>query len=90
MLYLSNIPLISCNKDFIIMPSKSEKQHNLMEAVAHNPKFAKESGIPQSVGKEFVAADSPEIYTPTDDTAKNYRSNSVNSFLAIRQSLIGK
>lgn len=39
------------------MPSKSTKQHNLMEAVAHDPKFAKKAGIPQSVGKDFVAAD---------------------------------
>ena len=39
------------------MPSKSKKQHNLMEMVAHNPKMAKKVGIPQSVGKEFVAAD---------------------------------
>ena len=28
-----------------------------MEMVAHNPKMAKKVGIPQSVGKEFVAAD---------------------------------
>ena len=39
------------------MPSKSKAQHNLMEAVAHNPKFAKKVGIPQTVGKEFVSAD---------------------------------
>ena len=39
------------------MPSKSGKQHRLMEAVAHNPKVAKSTGIPQAVGKEFVAAD---------------------------------
>jgi len=39
------------------MPSKSPSQHNLMEAVAHNPKFAKKVGIPQTVGKEFVSAD---------------------------------
>lgn len=39
------------------MPSKSRKQHNLIEAVAHNPKFAKKAGIPVSVGKDFVAAD---------------------------------
>lgn len=39
------------------MPSKSPKQHRLMEAVAHNPKFAKKVGIPQKVGKEFAAAD---------------------------------
>ena len=39
------------------MPSKSKKQHNLMEMVAHNPAKAKELKIPQSVGKEYVAAD---------------------------------
>jgi len=39
------------------MPSVSKKQHNLMAAVAHNPKFAKKAGIPQSVGKEFNKAD---------------------------------
>jgi hypothetical protein len=39
------------------MPSKSPSQHNLMEAVAHNPAFAKKVGIPQKVGKEFAKAD---------------------------------
>ena len=39
------------------MPSKSKKQHNLMEAVAHNPAFAKKVGIPMKVGKDFAAAD---------------------------------
>jgi len=39
------------------MPSTSKKQHNLMEAVAHNPAFAKKVGIPQSVGKDFSKAD---------------------------------
>ena len=28
-----------------------------MEAVAHNPAFAKKVGVPQSVGKDFVEAD---------------------------------
>ena len=28
-----------------------------MEAVAHNPSFAKKVGIPQKVGKEFARAD---------------------------------
>ena len=28
-----------------------------MEMVAHNPKMAKKVGVPQSVGKDFVAAD---------------------------------
>ena len=39
------------------MPSKSPAQHRLMEAVAHNPAFAKKVGIPQKVGKEFAKAD---------------------------------
>lgn len=39
------------------MPSKSTKQKKLMQAVAHNPAFAKQVGVPVSVGKEFVAAD---------------------------------
>ena len=39
------------------MPSKSKAQHNLMEAVAHSPEFAKMVKIPVSVGKEFAKAD---------------------------------
>lgn len=39
------------------MPSTSKKQHNFMAAVANNPKFAKKADVPQSVGKDFVAAD---------------------------------
>ncbi len=39
------------------MPSKSKKQHNFMAAVANNPKFAKQAGVPQSVGKEYMKAD---------------------------------
>jgi hypothetical protein len=39
------------------MPSTSKKQHNFMEAVANNPSFAKKAGVPQSVGKDFAAAD---------------------------------
>ena len=40
------------------MPSKSKKQHNFMEAIAHSPEFAKKAGVPQSVGKDFAKADS--------------------------------
>lgn len=39
------------------MPSTSQKQHNFMQAVAHNPQFAKKAGVPQSVGQEFAKAD---------------------------------
>jgi hypothetical protein len=39
------------------MPSTSEKQKHFMAAAAHNPKFAKETGIPVSVAKEYNEAD---------------------------------
>jgi hypothetical protein len=39
------------------MPSKSKAQHNLMEAVAHSPSFAKKVGISTEVGKDFASAD---------------------------------
>lgn len=39
------------------MPSKSPAQARLMQAVAHSPEFAKKTGIPQSVGREFSEAD---------------------------------
>jgi hypothetical protein len=40
-----------------VVPSKTRKQHMFMEAVSHNPAFAKKVGVPQSVGREFVKAD---------------------------------
>ena len=39
------------------MPSTSPKQARFMQAVAHNPQFAKKVGVPQSVGEDFAAAD---------------------------------
>lgn len=39
------------------MPSKSAKQHRFMEMIAHDPAAAKRVGVPQSVGREFSAAD---------------------------------
>ena len=36
------------------MPAVSKKQEKFMQAVAHNPAFAKKAGVPQSVGKEFT------------------------------------
>ena len=46
------------------MPSKSKAQHNLMEAVAHSPSFAKKAGIPTKVGKDFAAADKGKPFGP--------------------------
>jgi hypothetical protein len=36
------------------MPYSSGKQKNFMQAVAHNPTFAKKVDVPQSVGRKFV------------------------------------
>lgn len=38
------------------MPATSLKQKKFMDAAAHNPQFAKQVGIPQSVAKEFSTA----------------------------------
>jgi hypothetical protein len=51
------------------MPSKSKAQHNLMAAVAHNAAFAKKVGIPQSVGKDFNAADKGRKFSKGGDMA---------------------
>jgi len=51
------------------MPSTSKKQHNFMEAVAHNPSFAKKVGVPQSVGKEFNNADKGKTFKRGGDMA---------------------
>lgn len=47
------------------MPSVSGKQHRFMEAIAHNASFAKKAGVPQSVGKDFAAADDKAGITKT-------------------------
>jgi hypothetical protein len=39
------------------MPSTSKKQHNFMAAIANSPSFAKKTGVPSSVGKDFINAD---------------------------------
>jgi len=51
------------------MPSSSKKQHNFMEAIAHNPGFAKKVGIPQSVGKDFSNADKGKSFSKGGDMA---------------------
>ena len=42
------------------MPSKSPAQHRLMEAAAHTP--GGYGGVPQSVGKEYAAADAGKSF----------------------------
>jgi hypothetical protein len=39
-----------------MMPAVSKKQKTFMDAVAHNPAFAKKVGVPKSVGKDFSKA----------------------------------
>jgi hypothetical protein len=43
------------------MPAKSEKQEKFMQAVAHNPAFAKKVGVPVKVGKEFTKSGGGEM-----------------------------
>jgi hypothetical protein len=40
-----------------------------MEAVAHNPSFAKKAGVPQSVGKDFSNADKGKTFKQGGDMA---------------------
>ena len=54
-----------------MMPSVSKKQHNFMEAVAHNPAFAKKAGVPQSVGKDFSSADKGRKFSKGGTMAKS-------------------
>ena len=48
------------------MPTVSKKQERFMQAVAHNPKFAKKAGAPQSVGKDFLNADKGNLKRKTE------------------------
>jgi len=43
------------------MPAVSEKQKRFMQAVAHNKSFAKQAGVPQSVGREFSKSKGGEM-----------------------------
>ena len=43
------------------MPAVSKKQEKFMQAVAHNPAFAKKVGVPQSVGREFTKSGGGEM-----------------------------
>lgn len=44
------------------MPSKSKKQHNMMEAIAHGAKPKSGKGPSPKVAKEFVAADKGKTF----------------------------
>jgi len=53
------------------MPSKSAAQHRFMAAVANNPKFAKKAGVPQSVGEEFLKADTGRKFARGGEMAES-------------------
>jgi hypothetical protein len=56
------------------VPSTSKKQHNFMAAVANNPAFAKKTGVPQSVGKDFSTADKGRKFSKGGDMATKMNS----------------
>jgi hypothetical protein len=53
----------------VLVPSKSKKQHRFMKAVANNPEFAKEVGVPQSVGREYEKADKGKTFSGGKEVA---------------------
>ena len=50
-----------------------------MEAIAHNPGFAKKVGVPQSVGKDFSNADKGRKFSKGGDTM----ATKMNPFMAM-------
>ena len=68
------------------MPSTSKKQHNFMAAIANNPSFAKKVGIPQSVGKDFSAADKGKTFKKGGATMMNKKApNAMSAMMARRR-----
>jgi hypothetical protein len=53
-----------------------------MEAVAHNPSFAKKAGVPQSVGQDFSNADKGKTFKQGGDMA----TKGVNPFAKFEKS----
>jgi hypothetical protein len=57
------------------MPTVSKKQEKFMQAVAHNPAFAKKAGVPQSVGKEFTKSGGGMPVKPMDESKSRSRAS---------------
>ena len=53
-----------------MMPAKSKKQKQFMDAAAHNPAFAKQAGVPVSVAKEFSGASKGMKFGKGSDTSR--------------------
>ena len=67
------------------MPSSSKKQHNFMNAIAHNKAFAKKVGVPQSVGKDFSNADKGKTFKKGGDTMASKMSPKIMAMMAARK-----
>jgi hypothetical protein len=56
-----------------MMPSSSKKQADFMRAVAHSPSFAKKTGVPMSVGKDFATADKGKKFSKGGDMKEDMK-----------------
>ena len=56
-----------------------------MEAIAHNPAFAKKVGIPQSVGKDFSTADKGKTFKKGGDTMASKMNPKMMAMMAARK-----
>ena len=54
------------------MPSKSKKQERFKRAVSHSKEFADKVDVPQSVGREFEAADKAKKRSRSDKVSAMY------------------
>jgi len=72
------------------MPSSSAKQHRFMEAVAHNPAFAKKAGVPQSVGKDFTTADKNRKFSKGGDTMASKMNPGMMAMMAAKKRGAGR
>ena len=61
-----------------------------MEAVAHNPAFAKKAGVPQSVGKEFSNADKGKTFKRGGDMATKKMDPKMMAMAAAKKRGAGK
>jgi hypothetical protein len=61
-----------------------------MEAVAHNPAFAKKAGVPQSVGKEFSNADKGKTFKRGGDMATKKMDPKMMAMMAAKKRGAGK
>ena len=64
------------------MPSSSKKQHNFMNAIAHNKAFAKKVGVPQSVGQDFSKADKGKTFKKGGETMATKKMNPFMAMIA--------